>query len=178
MAGGSLAPVIAGLFVGVAFIILLSISLHPSIIMTAKTGYHIVDISSLPSYEQQAIAKAKASKVAQMFFAKNPFYHVSNVDNDTINVYDDKGNIIKSEAVTTIRFASETTKAIFDTQAPMQTAQIGTALDVPIDMNGNVRDVKLFCFYSVANGNARTGAASAVLGESDVVKVLNGRHPC
>ena len=173
-----MASVVAGFSVGVAFIILLSIALYPSLIMATQTNHRIVDLSSLPQYEQQAVEKAKASKVAQMFFARNPFYHVSNVDNDTIKIYDDRGNVIKSEAVITTRFASEITKAIFDTRAPMQTAQTSMALDVATDMNGNVRDVKLFCFYSVANGNARTGAASSVFGESDIMKVLTERHVC
>jgi len=60
----------------------------------------------------------------------------------------------------------------------MQTAQTSMALDVSTDMNGNVRDVKLVCFYSIANGNASTDAASSVLGESDVIKVLSRRHLC
>jgi hypothetical protein len=172
------APVIAGLFVGMTFIILLSIALHPSMIMATKTNHRIVDISSLPPHDKQAIEKAKASKVAQTFFAKNPFYYVSDVYNDTIKIYDDKGSIVKSEAVITTRFASDSAKAIFDTQAPMQTTQTSMALDIATDISGNVRDVKLVCIYSIANGNARTGAASSVLGENDVIKVLTTRHSC
>jgi hypothetical protein len=118
---GIAAPVIAGLAVGICSIVILALALHPKLLVTNRD----VDIVSLPAYQQQAVEKAKESRVFHLFQEKHPFTYVRSASNETLNMYDGEGNLIESEQVVQVVFLGDSATATLDFKSPTQTYRNG-----------------------------------------------------
>jgi len=160
-------PVVAGLAIGIGFIVVLFIALNP------PASRFLTEITP---EEQVLIDKTKQQEAVQLFLAKYYFAKEGLVNREPFVEYDENGNIASSDPAITVGYVAPVRTIVVYGGASLIRYEYPN-LHVVIDLDGNIRETELRCRISYL-GNP-SGFTSSVIDQEDVLKLLrNNALPC
>ncbi|HEX7033720.1 MAG TPA: hypothetical protein VF172_12040 [Nitrososphaera sp.] len=167
MVEGIALPVVAGLAIGIGFIVVLFVALDP------PASRFLTDITP---EEQALIDKARQQEAVRLFLANHYFAREGLVNRDPLVEYDENGNIASSDPAITVGYVAPARTTVVYGGASLIRYEY-PSLHVVIDLDGNVRQTELLCGISYL-GNP-SGFVSSVMGQEDVLKLLRDNAlPC
>ncbi len=169
--GSSAAPAIAGLVVGIGFIILLSAALNPPFSRF---------LTNVTSEEQVLMGKARQHEAVQLFLKKYPFAKEGVLNREPFVEYDDGGNITSLKPAITVGFHTTWPRTII-TYEDVKVNNLLVRYEYPslwvvMGLDGDIYNIKLRCGISYLESSG--GMVGLVMG-NDVLEFLrSGIMPC
>lgn len=164
-------PVIAGLAVGAAFIILLSAALNPPF------SRFLTDVTL---QEQTLIEKAGQQEAAQLFVKRYPFAKEGILNRDPVVEYDSNGDIVAQKPAVTVAYYTTWPKTIIAFEEVKENNLLvryeHPSLAVVVGLDGDIYGIELQCGISYLESFG--GMGSLVTGNDAVEFLRDGKMPC